>query len=652
MKKNIMEEQSYLDKTLLRFNETLKEYDDALKGYYKLYDDNPLLYSSLIETGRHKINSINKSLSKPYFARIDFTENNEEMECYISKVGIFDTDNNPITIDWRAPIASLYYDGNLGAAQYEAPEGVIKGNLTLKRQYEIKDKKIQTFQDVDTVTNDELLKPYLSASNDNRLKNIVSTIQAEQNAIIRENLYDNMVIQGVAGSGKTTVALHRIAYLEYNYRDKYKSTDYLVIGPNKYFVKYISGVLPDLDVFDTPQVTYEDLFNNIIKNTIKVKSDNENLKSAINGYDLNKEKYKLSLNYKDDIDKYLNEFIKYFIKDDFAINGFKILNKNIIQKYYDEASSEILSEKIERTILLLKTYIKKEYNAIQNNIQKAFFDHPNKESYQKTMKSLKGLFIKELRNYFNLRSINIINLYKDISKENTFESEDYPGLLYTYYRIFGIHKYDNIKHTVIDEAQDYGTFNFYVLKKILPNSTFSIYGDLAQSLYSFHSINSWDELNKVFPDLKIRYLNKSYRTTTEILEYANKINRHLGLNEATPVIRHGSAVETIKYEKNIFLNKLHEYYQKGYGEIGIIIKTDDEYNEVKNLTKDLKYNLNIITSYNAKGLEFDAVIIYNADESLYSASNELDMKLLYVSLTRALHELTVYYHSDVTSVLK
>ena len=236
-----MKEKEHLEETIKKYNEVIEDSKLKMKNLKKFYND----YDEMMdekERLEHKINKITESKQSPYFARIDFKTDNKEI-CYIGKIGVSDYENNIITVDWRAPISTLYYDSNIGNSEYDSPSGKIKGELLLKRQYQIEKQKLISFQDVDTVSNDEILKPYLSVSADTRLKNIVSTIQSEQNRIIRYPL-KNLIIQGVAGSGKTTVALHRIAYLVYNNKDIIKPKDYMVIGPNKFFVKYISKILP------------------------------------------------------------------------------------------------------------------------------------------------------------------------------------------------------------------------------------------------------------------------------------------------------------------------------------------------------------------------------------------------------------------------
>ena len=298
--KNIIEE----------YEKIMEYYNQRIDVIPRIYMNNPTMIKNSIEMYSEKIRLMEKSVDKPYFARLDFARDGEEKieQLYIGKVGVMDEDNNNITIDWRAPVSSMYYDSNIGIASYKAPEGICTGELLLKRQYDIEKRQLKSYQDVDTVSNDELLKPYLGASADNRLKNIVSTIQQEQNAIIREPLNENIIIQGVAGSGKTTVALHRIAYLVYNYRDSIKPNQYLVIGPNKFFVNYISGVLPDLDVENVKQLTYEELCAEFLNEDIKlIDEDKKLIQSIVNENLLEYEKFKVSMKFKQALDKFIKE---------------------------------------------------------------------------------------------------------------------------------------------------------------------------------------------------------------------------------------------------------------------------------------------------------------------------------------------------------
>ena len=266
-----------LDSILVSYDEIIEDLKLRNKSLPLKYKDNPDLLYSFSKLYTLKLELMKKCRNKPYFARIDFKSKDDLKieKCYLGKVGVSDDDNNIITVDWRAPIASIYYDSNIGKCSYTAPEGKKEGSLLLKRQYEIEKAKLLNYRDVDTVSNDEILKPYLEASADNRLKNIVASIQGEQNSIIRENLNENIIVQGVAGSGKTTVALHRIAYLVYNNRDFTSPDEYLVIGPNKFFVNYISGVLPDLDVNNVLELTYDEIVNSLLNEKYQIIKLNE-----------------------------------------------------------------------------------------------------------------------------------------------------------------------------------------------------------------------------------------------------------------------------------------------------------------------------------------------------------------------------------------
>lgn len=642
------EELKNLEYTLKKYNEVIEDSNLKLQHLKELFKFN---YDAYLEE-KFKLEGEIKTLEKaklvPYFARIDFKNDEHFDKCYIGKKGVTDYDNNIITVDWRAPISSLYYDSNIGECEYLAPEGIIKGNLLLKRQYTIENSKLINFNDVDTVSNDELLKPYLSVSADNRLKNIVSTIQSEQNKIIREKMGKNLVIQGVAGSGKTTVALHRIAYLVYNNRDLFKPSDYMVIGPNKFFVSYISSILPDLDVNGVIQNTLDELFLNYIKENFKIN----------NSLDIIKEKddnsyYKVSMNMKKHIDEYFKN-LELLPSEDFIVNGIKVLDKKFIKSVYNEINEKTFKSvkgKIDRLILLLDKYINDNFDSISKK-------YITEKISQKTIENLKNNINNYLKKYFVILNKKVKTIYIDILEQLNFNSsniikniidvEDIPSLMYIKYKFTDSREFDNYKHIVIDEAQDYGEFTFYVLKKLFKSSSFSIYGDLAQSLYSYRSIDNWECLEKIFNNFEILKLNKSYRTTIEIMDEANKINELLNLDKAIPVIRHGEEVEYTN--KNIF--ELVSELKNKYKTVALITKKQEEanilYDELKdkleiNLinSNNLNYdnNINILPSYLSKGLEFDSVIIVNKNN--YKENNNIDMKLLYVSMTRALHKLII-----------
>ena len=680
--KEFKKEEEKLNHILMKYDEVMKYYKNRINSIFTTYANNQTMIENLTEIYLEKIRLMEKSLNKPYFARLDFKRDGESdiEELYIGKVGVIDEKNNNIIIDWRAPVSSMYYDSNIGDASYKAPEGICTGKLLLKRQYEIENKQLKSYQDVDTVSNDELLKPYLEASVDNRLKNIVSTIQHEQNRIIREPVNKNLIIQGVAGSGKTTVALHRIAYLVYNNRENIKPEQYLIIGPNKFFVNYISGVLPDLDVEDVKQLTYDELCSEILQENITlIDEDVKLLKSIKNEKELTYQKIKVSMQFKKALDKYIKEIKESIIPIyGVRINEKEIISNEFIKQIYN--SFEELDEydniktRLMRTNLFFEKYIDENIEQYREYSEKEL-KKVLKTYFNKLIPKIPKIyqnFLSNLDKYLEISEdikeqvkINIINL-----KNKKFEFEDLSSLIYLKAKINGIDEYGKYKQIVIDEAQDYGEFTFFSLKFILKNAAFSIFGDLAQSIYQYRSIENWESvLNNTFRNQgDIQYLLKSYRTTTEIMDSANNITKYIKLNTAKPVIRHGKKLSFIKYkEKNeqISLIKriLEQYKTQNYKTIAIICKNEEEaqelyikleMNDIKNITlNDTEYNggICIITSYLAKGLEFDGVIISNSGEEEYDSNKMIDMKLLYVAMTRPLHELTILYKNDITKPL-
>lgn len=671
------DELKHLEFTIKKMDEIINDSKlklSRLKELYKTNYEAMLLEKTNLE---HEIQMIEKSKLVPYFARIDFQGKTNKDICYIGTKGIHDYDNNIIIVDWRAPISSLYYDSNIGYSQYKVENEVIEGNLLLKRQYKIENQVLLSFADVDIVSNDELLKPFLSVSVDARLKNIVSTIQKEQNEIIRSDIYSNLIIQGVAGSGKTTVALHRIAYLVYNYRDLIENNQYMVIGPNKFFINYISSVLPDLDVNGVKQYDLIEFTCDYLKESIIVE----------NGY-TSLSKKKTTIDFLQILDSYMDDYlISGLPKDDLKIKNFSLLSNSEIKEVWYELNNrnyEVMFDKIQRIILLLEKHLLENHQKIILNIDeyydKELTDGKNlgiiRKERANILKELKKGYRPILKKYFSRilkKSTEIYQEFLDkmVDKNDTKKIyyEDLPSLLYINYRMYGSMEYENIKHAVIDEAQDYNELTFYVLKKIMRKSTFSIYGDIAQSLYPSHSFDTWDNvITKSFGGhIDIKYLSKSYRTSIEIMNEANKINRHLKLYEAEAVIRHADNViyQKIKNKEYDIKYYIDLFIKKKLKSIAIITKTQYEGNIIyEKLKKEVdisvinddnqEYNggICIITSRLSKGLEFDAVIISDANEQNYVSDNDLDMKLLYVSMTRAMHSLVILYNDELCAVLR
>ncbi len=698
MEENILyKEKQHLESTCNKISEVIEDTEMDLYTMPKRISDEYVLNELMKRTFLRFVN-LQKCIMKPYFARIDFKQDGylKTESCYLSKVGIVDYDGNLVTVDWRAPIASLYYDSNVGEVHYTAPQGEITGNLDLKRQFSIEDKKLIEYFDVDTVSDDELLKPYLGVNSDNRLKNIVASIQKEQNAIIRANLYDNIIIQGVAGSGKTTVALHRIAYLVYNYRDKYKSNQFMVIGPNKYFLSYISSVLPDLDVDNVNQLTFQEISKYFVDERFKiVESKSESI-----------QKFKSSIAFKDILERFFLDFEKNIMpEEDFKIKDFTVINKDEIMELYNGynvSQYDNIQSKFDKLILFLKRIIDDKYEEINDRLNKQYnpLNSHNAGDVYKKREAIREELLKGCRNalkkYFSLSNYKVLNIYKQFIekvelymesdsefiaefkkitlsniKNSAVEFEDLPGLMYLKYKLQGAKDYDKYRQVVIDEAQDLGSFHFFVLKMIMKEASYSIFGDLAQAIYPYRSIENWNEvIEHIFNNkCNLFKLTKSYRTTVEIMNKANLITDHLGLDLAEPVIRHGREVDEIFVEREEAINKIKDLISEmkkyNFKTIAVICKTINEvekiYKELSKIEDSIQIiekeseefygGICILTCFMAKGLEFDGVIISNASEESYNIEDVLDMKLLYVSMTRPLHKLVILYENKISKVL-
>lgn len=708
-------EKEKLFKTIEIIKAILVDKEEELKNLFNNFIGDREELWKIADMKKIHIRNLKTSVNKPYFARIDFTsdEDGKVSTVYIGKNGVI-KNTDIIVTDWRAPISSLYYDAEIGRCSFASPNGTISGNMSLKRQFEIELGELQEYFDVDLVSNDELLQKYLNSNNDARLKSIVSTIQKEQNDVIRKKIFDNIIIQGVAGSGKTTVALHRIAYLVYNYMKTIKQNQYLVIGPNPVFLKYIKSVLPDLDVSSVEQCTFEQFAQMYIDENISVNSSDKKVIDNIEGKNNSDvDRFKCSIKYKKMIDKFLKIYFYSITSKSLMLGNFEVIPQNIMREIFEgteEVYSKDLNNKIEITIDRLCKYIENNYDFITSRYNNYSFELFKNVQTDEEKNKMRNMFSKDrtelskncrsiLRKYFNKSKVSTIKLYKlfissindydiynynNISelkrktqkniKNNSYDFEDLSALIYIKTAL-GLNKnYERIKHTVIDEAQDLGEFNFYVLKESLPASTFSIFGDLAQSIYDYRGINNWNEVNEVMfsGNGEIVNFNKSYRTTAEIMESADDVLDSIGLSRSDMVVRHGNPVQVSEIEdaNNIpeyIAEKICEYKEKGYKTIAVISKTDLLSNYINKALKmfginipnvtanddliDEKFRVCTISNQLAKGLEFDAVILNNANEEIYSSNSSLDMKLLYVALTRALHELDIVYSGTITKPL-
>lgn len=725
--KIFIEEKQKLNEIVKQMKEQECSIEEILRDSNMNYDVEHIAQAQVLQAQVDKLNSIKQNLDKPYFARMDFKENGKELEkFYIGKFSLLDNKTlYPIIVDWRAPISNLYYEGKLGNASYECLGEKIEGEISLKRQYIIENQKLKKYVDINVTGNDQLLEDALEEKADDRLKNIVATIQEEQNKIIRAPITKPLIVQGVAGSGKTTIALHRIAYLIYQHEKEFNPEEFMIIAPTKFFLNYISNILPDLGVNDVKQCTFEDFAYDVIGKKLKISDNNEKLVAIVNKEfnEINKgkidimiqeSKFKSSIKFKQVIDDYLLEIENNYIpKKDFCFNNYTIMKYdeiNYLFKYtykmynYDLRIKEIeknmiseikkkmpgilerikaqRSKKIESLVGKERARIYDEYEAIIKMLEKDNKKLIKKYFSQSQKKDCLSYYKEFIETYLPNSNEMLTYLKENTSsnlKKNEISFEDLAPIMYIQFKIFGIKDKCKVKHVVIDEAQDYGEFQFDILKTILNSNSMTILGDIAQGVHYYRGIENWRRFIDIeFKDVNTTYttLNKTYRTTKEIMDIANHVINKLPEYEkefivlGEPVINRNDSVN-IKQSNGIdelvkdINNRIEIYLNSKYKSIAIIGKDMNECLElekkISKIRKDVKlikgkdseYNsgISIVPSYLAKGLEFDCVIISNANCEKYTNSN-IDIKLLYVTITRAMSKLDIFFNGELSDLLR
>lgn len=684
---------------------------------------NYLTNSKFLQLATTELNILKRILDAPYFARIDYQMKGKSQKdvYYLGKTSLYEKDTQkPIIVDWRSPIANVYYDGRLGEVAYEVNEETIEGYLSLKRQFKIEQGILLHFQDIDLTTTDELLQQSLAGKADQRLTEIISTIQAEQNEIIRADLNRPIIVQGAAGSGKTTIALHRISYFIYNYARYFQPEQLMIIAPNNMFIGYIAEALPDLGVEKIRQTTYLDYVLLCIGKKMKVIQSNKKLLSFINHENKQEDmikwlsRYKGSLAYKKVMDYFLIDICNEMSpKEDFRVEKFPLYGakklERLFKKEYDylplmkrkEKIKGILQADLKRKKKVILSKLEDKYEEALDRALRIKEDDKRKEKvvyfldtkeerlanvkkeastavrkYMKTMETndLYGYYARLFEDKELLRKYTggelsekqldyMIAFQKRILKQRKVETEDLGALFYLQYKIFGIDKEYRAKNIVIDEVQDYSEFQLYALKAGLETDMFTLVGDLAQGIHSYRGLQNWKTLKEiVFPRANYMTLQKSYRTTIEIMFLANEILHLLDqeLPKVKPVVRHGEKPTVHMYdEQQALVDKMLQLADglrdEGFHSIAIIGKTEEE---CKIIFKEMqkrkipnvqflqenegleKNHLIIVPSYLSKGLEFDAVFLFTVNESF--KQEEIDLKLLYVAMTRPMHRLHLF----------
>ena len=650
-----------------KFIEEHRDDEDKLIEYF---DHEKYVKEESYKTIDKKLTEYTKLKEIPYFGKVAFADDGLQETIYIGRYGLNrEGEFEPVIVDWRAPVSSLFYKGTIGESSYKSPNGEVPVDILSRRQIMIKKGVLQGFFDSEVDVKDDILQMILSSNTGEKLKDIVMTIQQEQDEIIREDRQKVVVVNGVAGSGKTTIALHRVAYLLYNFREQL-GNKVLILGPNDIFIDYIGEVLPTLGEGGVRQQTFVNFAISEIGLDQHVVDFTEYLEKALRGNNevIDEIKYKSSKEFIDLLDKKCTEFeenyfnikpIKYFGEEIVSIEEIK----ELFEKHYKYMTLFRRSKKIERVIISkikdkrdekvreLNAAVKEKLASLsedellieQNNIE---FTRRIKvrEIVREVMKAK-----AELAAWINHK--NIVDIYKEMMDTKILSYLDLAPILYLMIKLDGKKCKSDIKHIVIDEAQDYNMLQFIVLKELTGCRSYTIVGDANQRLIKATEEAAMLSLKPLFGGFtKYFDLNKSYRSTYQIMQYANKL---LDEHAIVPFVREGKYdVEEVKVNDkedliDTLLETLEAYEDENYENVAIIVKGKEELKEIapelKQFTKILSFDREdliyrggrvIIPSYYAKGLEFDGVIVVNLD-------NDTDNLVKYIMCTRALHRLKV-----------
>lgn len=661
---------SFLKKVIGNTDASVKDHVDTL-AEYKYYiwsnkDIDPheirsmresiLNHFALGESVINKHKRLTKILAIPYFGRIDFLEkkeNSKVMPIYIGIHTFYDPESRATLIhDWRAPVSSMFYDHELGEAGYRSPSGEIKGVISLKRQYRIRGGKMEFMIESALTVHDDILQKELSSNADDKMKNIVATIQREQNRIIRNEDIRTLIIQGVAGSGKTSIALHRIAYLLYTFRDSISSKDILIISPNKVFSDYISNVLPELGEETVPETSMEQILSGVLEHKYKYQTYfglvNELLEKPSSSL-IDRIAYKASFGFISELDKFILHIENtYFKAADVKLTKYITIPAPFIEEQY----------------LRFNRYpIRRRFDAMADYMLDML-----KIQYAFTVTTAgRNLLKKEIRLMF--AGNNDIQVYKDffkwtnnpgmfkMRKGHTLEYSDLAPLAYLHLALEGNGNQPfRVKHLLIDEMQDYSPIQYKVIQKLFPCRK-TVLGDAGQSVNPYGSSTA-ETIQKSLTASEIMKLCKSYRSTFEITDFAQKIHPNA---ELEPVARHGEKPQILQFgsaveELSGIMGLISTYRKSGYKSLGIICKTEQQARKMADMLKSYANDISFLSSQSsafvqgivitsahmAKGLEFDEVIIPQTDERNYRS--EIDKSMLYVAVTRAMHRLTLTFH--------
>lgn len=654
----------------------LEEFRDDEDKIVEYFDHEKFVKEETFKSIYRRLHELFILYETPYFGRIQFIDEefNEEINLYIGRFGLIpEGDCEPVIIDWRAPVASLFYNSKLGKSSYKAPEGEIDVDLLLKRQYIIKNQDLVGMFDSEMDIKDDILQMVLSENSGEKLKDIIMTIQSEQDNLIRQPKYNTIVVNGTAGSGKTTIALHRVAYLLYNNRETLQGK-VLILGPNDIFMEYISNVLPSLGEIGVKQQTFNRFAMDILQldEVMNIRDYMEKILSGNNEF-IEEILYKNSPQFVDELDELIyNLESDYYNIDDVKFNGNVIVSKDEIEQMFNYHFKSMplfkRSDKIKRIIF---SRIKDKRDQEVRIINKEYKDKISKMTKEEleiegnNLELIRSIKIREVikevievKKTLNwLSHEDITHIYSKFNKNKQLTVDDLAPLLYLKHKLEGYKTKQQIKHIVIDEAQDYSLLQFIVIREITRCNAFTIVGDVNQRMIPLKGTVPMLKVEEIFKDINVEKftLNKSYRSTKEIMNYANK---YISDELITLVVRNGYPVEEHNIDDyDILLQKLKndilEFKNSEYESLAIICKDLYQTKIISKLLKKEEYikimdsedkvfgcGVILMPVYFAKGLEFDSVIMINDVD--YNVKGIDENKLKYIMATRALHKLCVY----------
>ena len=609
-----------------------------------------------------KSTRLGKLLDTPYFGRIDFRENGQghsTLPVYIGIHSLYDfRKKTNLIYDWRAPISGMFYDFELGEASYATPSGEITGEVSLKRQYRIRKGEMEFMIESSIAVHDEILQDALSSNADDKMRNIVATIQREQNRIIRNEEASTLIIQGVAGSGKTSIALHRIAFLLYSYNGEIRSKDILILSPNKVFADYISNVLPELGEETVPEISMEEILSGVLDHKYKYQTIFQQVKELLgkpqSGF-IERIQYKASSGFPEKLDAFILHIEnRWFTPADVRLtNGF-IIPGEFIEEQFRRFDRYPMRQRFDvmADYLLDLTQVQYRIPVTTDN---------------------RNLLRREIRNMFGAG--NDLEVYKaffdwvgkpdmfQLRKNRSLENADLAPLAYLRLALDGNQPNTRVKHLLIDEMQDYTPIQYKVIQKLF-SCRKTILGDAGQSVNPYGSSTA-EMIREAFVTGEIMRLNKSYRSTTEITAFARTIRPD---TEAEVMERHGELPRIFRCkgtadEYTRIATLIGEFRESPHKSLGIICKDEVQaqalYERFREEYEDLFFLSYLSTAYvngiivtsahMAKGLEFDEVIVPHAGHKNYKT--EIDRSMLYVAVTRAMHKLSLTCTGDVTELI-